>query len=74
MDLCNTKVSDTHTLSEQIAREVFDVLPERGPILVIMDREGNVLVQPSRGVRRAGHRARRCSRICGPRSMTGPSR
>jgi len=40
MDLCNTSVSDTHSLSEQIAREVFDVLPERGPILVIMDRDG----------------------------------
>jgi hypothetical protein len=40
MDLCNTSVSDTHSLSERIAREVFDVLPERGPILVIMDRDG----------------------------------
>jgi hypothetical protein len=28
-------------LNEQIARQVFDVLPERGPILVIMDRDGN---------------------------------
>lgn len=41
MDLCSTKASDTQTLSEQIAREVFDMLPERGPILVVMDREGN---------------------------------
>ncbi len=41
MDLCNTKTSDTHTLTEQIAREVFDMLPERGPMLVIMDRDGN---------------------------------
>jgi hypothetical protein len=41
MDLCNTNVSDTHTLTEQIAREVFDVLPERGPMLVIMDRDGS---------------------------------
>lgn len=40
MDLCNTSVSDTCSLTERIAREVFDVLPERGPILVIMDREG----------------------------------
>jgi hypothetical protein len=40
MDLCNTSVSETHALSERIAQEVFDVLPERGPILVIMDREG----------------------------------
>ncbi len=41
MDLCNTKAPDTHTLTEQIAQEVFEMLPERGPILVIMDREGN---------------------------------
>ncbi len=41
MDLCNTKTSDTHILSELVAREVFDVLPEQGPMLVIMDREGN---------------------------------
>ena len=40
MDLCNTSVSDTRTLIERIAQEVFDVLPERGPILVIMDRDG----------------------------------
>ncbi len=41
MDLCNTKAPQTHTLTEQIAQEVFEVLPERGPILVIMDRDGN---------------------------------
>jgi hypothetical protein len=40
MDLCSTKASDTHTLSELVARELFDMLPERGPILVIMDRDG----------------------------------
>jgi len=40
MDVCKTTVSDPQTLSERIAREVFDVLPERGPILVIMDRDG----------------------------------
>ncbi len=40
MDLCNTKTSDTHVLSEQIAQEVFEMLPERGPILGFMDRTG----------------------------------
>jgi 5,10-methylenetetrahydrofolate reductase len=40
MDLCNTSIPQTHSLSERIAREVFDVLPERGPIVVILDREG----------------------------------
>jgi len=28
-------------LNEQIARQIFDILPERGPIMVIMDRDGN---------------------------------
>ena len=41
MDLCSTKASDTHILSELVAREVFDMLPERGPIVVFMDRDGN---------------------------------
>jgi len=28
-------------INEQVARQVFDILPERGPIMVIMDRDGN---------------------------------
>jgi hypothetical protein len=28
-------------LNEQIARQVFEVLPEQGPILLIMDRNGH---------------------------------
>ena len=28
-------------LNEQIARQVFEILPEHGPIMMIMDREGN---------------------------------
>ena len=41
MDTCDTTFSATHLLSEQIARQVFDVLPERGPIVIIMDRDGS---------------------------------
>jgi hypothetical protein len=33
--------SQSCVLNEQIARQIFDILPERGPIMVIMDREGN---------------------------------
>lgn len=40
MDLCNTSVPQTCSLNERIAWEVFDVLPEQGPILVIFDAEG----------------------------------
>jgi hypothetical protein len=28
-------------LNEQVARQVFEVLPERGPLVLIMDRRGN---------------------------------
>lgn len=33
--------SQSCVLNEQIARQLFDILPERGPIVVIMDRDGN---------------------------------
>lgn len=41
MDMCNAMISATHLLNEQIARQVFDVLPERGPVLLILDRDGS---------------------------------
>lgn len=41
MDTCDATFSSTYALNEQIARQVFDMLPERGPILAIMDRNGN---------------------------------
>lgn len=40
MDICDATFSAMHLLSEQVARQVFDVLPERGPMVVIMDRDG----------------------------------
>lgn len=40
MDTCDTTFSATHLLMEQIARQVFDVLPERGPLVILMDRGG----------------------------------
>ena len=33
--------SQSCVLNEQIARQIFDILPEQGPIIVIMDRDGN---------------------------------
>ena len=33
--------SPSCVLNEQIARQIFDILPEQGPIMVIVDREGN---------------------------------
>jgi hypothetical protein len=41
MDTYDTMFSASYTLNEQIARQVFEVLPEQGPIVAIMDRDGN---------------------------------
>jgi hypothetical protein len=41
MDIGDWLVSPSCALDEQIAKEIFDILPERGPIMVIMDRDGH---------------------------------
>jgi len=41
MNLYESLSSRNFVLNEQVARQVFDVLPERGPLMLIMDREGN---------------------------------
>ena len=41
MDNYQSLFSPSIVLSEQIARHLFDILPEGGPIVVIMDRQGN---------------------------------
>lgn len=42
MSMYNSIDSRNCVLNEQIAREVFHVLPEEGPMMVIMDRDGHV--------------------------------
>src|SRR4030042_3328403 len=41
MNLHESLSSPGFMLNEQIARQVFDVMPEQGPILLIMDRDGH---------------------------------
>ncbi len=41
MDMGDWLFSPSCALGEQIAQQIFDILPERGPIMVIMDRDGN---------------------------------
>ena len=41
MDMYNPLFSQGCVLNEQIARQIFEILPEHGPIVVIMDRAGN---------------------------------
>jgi hypothetical protein len=40
MDTCAATFSATHLLNEQIAHQVFDVLPEHGPVVIFLDRDG----------------------------------
>ena len=41
MDMSESLISPGFMLNEQIAREIFEVLPEQGPIMIIMGRDGN---------------------------------
>ena len=41
MEMYDSLFSPSGMLNEQIARQVFDILPEEGPIIIIMDRDGN---------------------------------
>ena len=41
MDIYDSLFSPGGLLNEQIARQVFEILPERGLIMMIMDNEGN---------------------------------
>ena len=41
MDTYDSMFSPAYRLNEQLARQIFEILPENGPIIVITDREGN---------------------------------
>ena len=41
MDMYDAMFSAGYILCERVARQVFDVLAENGPLLAIMDRSGN---------------------------------
>jgi len=41
MDTYESLLSESNTLNEQIAREIFDILPEDGPIIIIFNRDGD---------------------------------
>ena len=41
MDIYESLSSPCFVLNEQIARQIFEVLPEQGPIMMIMDRGGS---------------------------------
>lgn len=41
MNIYESLTSPSFMLNEQVARQVFEVLPEHGPLVLIMDRRGN---------------------------------
>jgi hypothetical protein len=41
MDMYDSLFSPNSILNEQIAREIFEILPESGPVMVIMDTDGH---------------------------------
>jgi hypothetical protein len=47
MKLNESLSSGVYMLNEQVARQVFDVLPDKGPIMLIIDRDGNYLPSDS---------------------------
>jgi hypothetical protein len=42
MDIYDSLLSPSFVLNEQIARQLFEVLPEQGPMIIIMDRNGHL--------------------------------
>jgi hypothetical protein len=47
MDICQPQLSRESVLNEQIADEIFDILPEDGPVVIIVDRDGNRRISDS---------------------------
>ncbi len=41
MDMYDSLFSSSSVLNDQIARQLFEILPDQGPIMVIMNREGH---------------------------------
>ena len=41
MDICQSQFPQVSALNEQVAGEIFDILPEEGPIVMIIGRDGS---------------------------------
>jgi hypothetical protein len=54
MDMFGSSYSPSCVLNEQIARQVFDLLPEDGPMMVILSKEGNCWPSDAEGFTQLG--------------------
>lgn len=50
MDICQSHVPQVSALSKQIAEEIFNILPEDGPVVMIIGREGSQWLSNSENV------------------------
>ncbi|MBN1972562.1 MAG: hypothetical protein JW787_02915 [Sedimentisphaerales bacterium] len=42
MDIYNSMFSQAFVLNEQIASQIFETIPEHGPVILIVDADGNI--------------------------------
>jgi hypothetical protein len=54
MDIFGSMYSQGCVLNEQIARQVFDILPEDGPVLIIVSRKGDYWPSDADGFAKLG--------------------
>src|SRR4030042_2090224 len=64
MDIGDLLFSENCVLNEQIAKQLFDILPERGPIMVIMDKEGHRWVSDPERFSKLSAREAFWSKLC----------
>lgn len=54
MDIFGSVYSKSCVLNEQIARQIFDILPEDGPVMIIVSRKGNYWPSDANGFAKLG--------------------
>ena len=54
MDILSSAYSPSCVLNEQIARQIFDILPEDGPVMIIVSKQGNYWPSDAEGFVKLG--------------------
>ncbi len=65
MDMFGSMYSPGCVLNEQIARQVFDLLPEDGPMMIIVSKQGNCWPSDAEGFTRLGLSDGYIKELCG---------
>jgi hypothetical protein len=65
MDTFDSLYSPSCVLNEQIARQVFDILPEDGPMMVIVNKQGNCWPSDAEGFTQLGLSDGYIKELCG---------